>query len=50
LLIKEGGKPDPKGKAAAAALFGPPGKDPGPKKGDDGRAVFQELQKQAPGS
>ncbi|MES2598262.1 MAG: hypothetical protein V4662_23210 [Verrucomicrobiota bacterium] len=52
LLIKEGtGIPDPKGKAAAAALFGPPGKDPGLKQGDDGRTELQEFEKlNTPGS
>jgi len=51
LQIKEGATPDPKGKAAAAALSGPPGKIPGPQPDGDGRAVFQELEKQtAPGS
>ncbi|GEP41890.1 hypothetical protein BGE01nite_11810 [Brevifollis gellanilyticus] len=52
LLIKEGtGIPDPKGKAAAAALFGPPGKEPGLKPGEDGRNELQEFEKlNTPGS
>ena len=51
LQIKEGGTPDPKGKAAAAALFGPAGKGPGPQQNGDGRAAFQEFEKRTtPGS
>ncbi len=51
LQIKAGGTPDPKGKAAAAALFGRPGKDPAPAQDGDGRAALQEFEKQtAPGS
>lgn len=39
-----GGTPTGKGKAAAAALGGPPGK-PGVKPKEDGRAGFQEFEK-----
>ena len=45
LKIKdEAGPHDGKGKAAAAALGGPPGKL-GPKRKEDGRAGFQEFEK-----
>lgn len=51
LQIKAGATPDPKGKAAAAALFGRPGKGPLPAQDGDGRAALQEFEKQtAPGS
>ncbi len=45
LLMKANTGPhDGKGKAAAAALGGPPGK-PGPRKKEDGRDAFQEFEK-----
>ncbi len=45
LLIKaDTGPHDGKGRTAAAALGGPPGK-PGPKKKNDGREAFQEFEK-----
>ncbi|WP_395750669.1 hypothetical protein [Prosthecobacter sp.] len=51
LQIKAGTKPDPKNKAAAAALFGRPGKGPLPTEDGDGRAALQEFEKQTtPGS
>lgn len=51
LQIKAGATPDPKGKAAAAALFGRGGKNPVPAEEGDGRAALQEFEKQTtPGS
>lgn len=51
LILKQGadtpktGEQDGKGKAAAAALFGPPGTKPAPQPGKDGRDGFHEFEK-----